>query len=359
MDYGKLAKTDFFYMAWIIMVVHFCVANSNLQKYSTSAVSYIAMTLFMGEILILQRYRAKEIVLIGITLLWGILASRKSQDMRVLWFTLVMCASKGVNFDRIVRLSFKTMLICCISFVVLFIVGVTQETLVDSVRGIRHGFGLGHPNMFAGYYTLLIGQYVYLNFKKIKVNKIILMTVGSIFVFCLSKGITGLITSIGTIAIICVMKYFPLKEINAKLIAIILIIGIALVTIIPIVYSDRFIRIDTMMTGRLHQANFYFRKYGISLFGNNVNADLNSIYTDNILDIGYTKMLLNNGLIYYVIVVGGYIFTLVKACQKKRRDLIALIGCYLLYMCSENVATYIFMNATMLLFKDFLFRNKM
>ena len=43
--------------------------------------------------------------------------------------------------------------------------------------------------------------------------------------------------------------------------------------------------IDTLMTGRLHQANFYFEKYGISLLGNNVNADLNSIYTDNILDI--------------------------------------------------------------------------
>ena len=40
-----------------------------------------------------------------------------------------------------------------------------------------------------------------------------------------------------------------------------------------------------------------FRKhiYGINLIGNNLNADLTSIYTDNILDIGYARMLINNG----------------------------------------------------------------
>ena len=135
-------------------------------------------------------------------------------------------------------------------------------------------------------------------------------------------------------------------------------ITIALITIIPIIYSNRFALLDTMMTGRLHQANFYYKKYGISLFGNNVNADLNSPYTDNILDIGYTKMLLNNGLIYYIVVVGGYMLTMYKACRDNRRDLISILGCFMLYMCTENVATYIFTNVTMLLFKDFVFSDK-
>lgn len=359
MKYKGKIKTDVFYFAWAVMVAHFCVANSNFQEYSISVVSYIGMFLFASKIFIFEgRYKAKEILVIGFALILGVVASRSADDMRVLWFAIVLCASKGVDFNKVVQLSFKTMLFCCIAFVSMFVLGLSQETLVDSSRGVRHSFGLGHPNMFAAYYTLLIAQYVYLKFDKIRIGKIILLTIGSVIVFGISKGITGLITSLATIIIICVLKYFPSKKMNAKFIAIVLMITIALITIIPIIYSNRFVLLDTVMTGRLHQANFYYKKYGINLFGNNVNADLNSPYTDNILDIGYTKMLLNNGLIYYAVVVGGYMLTIFKACKDNRRDLISILGCFMLYMCTENVATYIFMNVTMLLFKDFVFLDK-
>lgn len=359
MEYKGKIKTDIFYLAWVIMVAHFCIANSNLQEYSISVVSYIAMFLFVSKVFICERYyKMKELLMIVIALILGVLASRTADDMCVLWFALVLCASKGIDFNRTVQLSFKTMLFCCIVFVSMFMLGLSQETLVDSSRGVRHSFGMGHPNMFAAYYTLLIVQYIYLNFDKIKIGKIILMTIGSVIVFSFSKGVTGLITSVATITISCVLKYFPFKKMNAKLVAIILMIVITLTTVIPIIYSNRFALLDTIMTGRLHQANFYYKKYGISLLGNNVNVDLNSIYTDNILDIGYTKMLLNNGLIYYAVVVGGYMLTIFKACKDNRRDLVSILGCFMLYMCTENVATYIFMNITMLLFKDFLFLDK-
>lgn len=359
MKYKGKIKTDIFYLAWVVMVAHFCVANSNLQEYSISVVSYIGMFLFVSKIFIFERYyKAKELLMIGSALILGVLASRAADDMRVLWFALVLCASKGIDFNKAVQLSFKTMLSCCIVFVSMFMLGLSQETLVDSSRGVRHSFGLGHPNMFAAYYTLLIAQYIYLKFDKIRIGKIILLAIGSVMVFSISKGITGLITSVATITIICILKYFPFKKMNAKFVAIVLMITIALITIIPIIYSNRFALLDTMMTGRLHQANFYYKKYGISLFGNNVNADLNSPYTDNILDIGYTKMLLNNGLIYYIVVVGGYMLTMFKACRDNRRDLISILGCFMLYMCTENVATYIFMNVTMLLFKNFIFLDK-
>ena len=41
MKYKGKIRTDIFYLAWVVMVAHFCVANSNLQEYSISVVSYI------------------------------------------------------------------------------------------------------------------------------------------------------------------------------------------------------------------------------------------------------------------------------------------------------------------------------
>ena len=343
-------KSNLFYIAWIIMVIHICIANSDLQNYSISVVSYIAMSIFVLKIVLQKRYEIKEIVGIVLILFLGLCAYRASDDMRVLWFAVVMCASKDIDFEKIVRYNFNTMSICCILFFILYIVGITEETMVESVRGIRHGFGLGHPNMCSAYYMLLMIQYIYINFKKIKSRDIGSFAIGSCIMFYITKSITGFITSFVVLVIILSLKYMPHKEKISKIIIIGLLCGVAAFTIIQLVYNEHFSMLDSLMTGRLHQANYYYVKYGIHLFGNNVNEDLTSIYTNNILDIGYAKMLFNNGLIYYLVVVIGYVIVMFKTYNTKRYDLLALVACFIIYMFTENVATYVFMNVTMLLF---------
>ena len=71
--------------------------------------------------------------------------------------------------------------------------------------------------------------------------------------------------------------------------------------------------------------------------------------------MGFAKMLINNGLFYYVAVVLGNVLSMFQACEEKRRDLVALMGCFIIYMFTENVATYIFMNVTMLQFSNYLY----
>ena len=118
MNYRKLeiSKSSIFYIAWIIMVIHFCVANSNMQDYSKTLVSYIAMSLFGIKIILQRRYSIKEICIMAFLCVWGILTYKVTDDMRVFWFAIVLCASKDIDFDKSVRYSFRTMLLCCILF---------------------------------------------------------------------------------------------------------------------------------------------------------------------------------------------------------------------------------------------------
>lgn len=359
MNYRKLeiSKSSIFYIAWIIMVIHFCVANSNMQDYSRTLVSYIAMSLFGIKIILQRRYSIKEICIMAFLCVWGILTYKVTDDMRVFWFAIVLCASKDIDFDKSVRYSFRTMLLCCILFFISYKIGIIDETMVDSVRGIRHSFGLGHPNMCAAYYALLMIQYIYINFKKINILHINILIVGTFLIYSFTKSTTGLITAVVSLLIVIVLKYVSFKKINSQLIIYFLICGILAFTIIPIIYNKGFSSIDALLTGRLHQAHFYFKKYGIGLLGKNINADLNNIYTDNILDIGYARMLINNGLIYYLTIVVGYIIAMFEAWKSERRDIIALMSCFVVYMFTENVATYIFMNVTMLLFSYYLYRK--
>lgn len=352
-----ITNVDIFYVAWIIMEIHLCIANSNASVYSISIVSYIALALFILKIFLKPRYSIRNLFIMLLMLVIGAICAWKGADMRVLWLSIVMIASKDVDFNRLMKYSFRTMLLCCIVFFIMYITGVTEGNLTYSDKGIRMGLGLGHPNMLAAYYAMLMTHFIYLKYKKIRLYHIALFAIGAVVIYCITKSSTGIVVAIVTLFIAFLLKFFSNKRFNEKAISIGLFLGIVIFTFIPIIYSDAFSTFDTLITGRFHQAHFYYEKYGISLFGNDISYDLNKWNTDNILDIGYVRMLINNGVIYYLTIVFGYIFVIREAALKDNRAILVLCGSYVVYMYTENVATYIFMNPSILLIIPFIFRK--
>ncbi|MCI8527567.1 MAG: hypothetical protein HFH82_00185 [Lachnospiraceae bacterium] len=355
----KLTKESLFYLAWILMEIHICVANSNAANFSISAVSYLCMALFTAKILWTLHYSFQELCIMAIMLLGAFVSAYRAGDMRVLWFVLVIAASKGTDFDKCVRISFRTMLGCCMVFVLFYIIGLTESPHIVTERGMRFGLGLGHPNMCAAYYSLLMVHIIYLCFQRLKISHFVLFALGAGVVYGITKSNTGVAVTLVTIIVSVVIKFLPAKKFNIKVIVLGMLAGIAVFTILPIIYNEKLSVLDNWMTGRIHQANFYYAKYGISLFGNNVNYDLTKWNRDNILDMGFAKILIHNGLFYYVLVVGGYFICLRKAVKHMRRDLMALFVSMLVYMFTENVATFIFMNVSMLAFADTLFQKNL
>lgn len=354
----KINNMSLFYIAWIMMVINICTANSNMEAYSNSFISYTALILFGIKIITQKKYKLYEFFLMFVLILCGYLASKSADDMRVLWFVIVIISSKGIDFDKTVKYSFITMLSCCIIYLLCYLFGISQEIVMYSERGLRHSLGLGHPNICSAYYSILITLNIYLKFDRLKIRNIFSYLLGSLIIYYFTKSITGLITTLLVLIIVFVLRFISLKKLNSNIIMFLLFTGIFIFTITPIIYNPKFFFLDKLLTGRLRQANFYYVKYGISLFGSNINADLLNIYTDNLLDMGYAKMLINNGIFYYSFVVFGYLMVMLKAVKYNKSNLIALISCFIIYMFTENVATYVFMNVTMLLLADILYKNK-
>ncbi|MGM9947034.1 hypothetical protein [Floccifex sp.] len=353
-----ISSENLFYFAWILMVMHFCVANSNLYSYNISIISYISIIIFGLAIIMQKSINWFDILLVVLFCSYGIFAYLSSKDMRVFWFAIVLCASKEIDFDKAVKYSFNVTVICCLFFLGFYILGLSEETIMINSRGVRHSLGLGHPNMCSAYYMMLMNLYMYLKSGSINIKKIILFTFGSIIIFLITKSITGLFTSIFSLVIVTIYKYCSAKKMFLWIIVLALICGIVFFTLIPIIYNNHFEILDKLMTGRLSQAHFFYEEYGINLLGNDFDIILTSKNTTYILDIGYSKMLFNNGLIYYMTVILGYVFTLFRAIEDERFDIIILIAFFIVYMFTENVSTYIFMNVSMLLFTCYLFDRK-
>ena len=350
----SIEAVNYFYIGWIMMVFHFCVANSNANTYSTSLVSYIALLFFLSKICLQKNYKSTQIVKMIITVVLGFLGYYFSKDMRTFWFSIVLVSFKDVNFDKTVKYTFITILFSCVLFILLCFMNIIPDTIKAS-NSNSHSFGLGHPNMCSAYFTLLTVLYIYLRYHRITYKFLIQDCFFGILLYFFTKSTTGLITLLCILLIFLVINRSKNRLRITNIMFVILIFGIFCFTVIPIFYNDSFSILNKLLTGRLEQAHYYYAKYGIHLFGGNLIEDLTYINTTTILDIGYMKMLINNGLIYYLFVVFGCICLLRKAIQNNLNDKVVLITFFLIYMCTENVSTYIFMNVSMLLLSDFIF----
>lgn len=357
----KIPNEIYFYAAWILMEFKICVANSSMSNLDFKFISYICLALFIIKI-ITTKYNFKEAIVAMLLVCICSIITFNCGDSRVLWFALVISASKNINFNKIVKISFITMLSCVVLFLICFIFGLTSGIQNDYVKGIRFNFGLGHPNMFSMYYNILLAHLIYLRFNKIKVSHIIIFSFIATLIFFLSKSVTGFIVYLFIFASLFIyndkiFKTYKIKDYMKRCFPIVVVFGILVFSILPLFYTDNefFRKIDYMFTGRFSQANYYYCKYGISLFGSNVIPDLQSPSTGAILDIGYTRMLIHNGIIYYYLVTISSIITMFKLNDDKKYPLLVMVISMIICMYTENVLTYIFMNVSMLYFGSLIF----
>lgn len=343
----RFDKTSLFYIAWGIMVIHLCVANSSLNECSISLVSYLAMFIFVIKIFI-SEYSPRNVMWIGVLILLGLISTFITKDMRTLWYAIVISASLDIDFDKAVKLTLTIM----ISFVLFAVIVYYVRSLLDGTHSFdfreRMSLGLGHPNLASAYYMQIILLIFYCRYEKISVVYLIMVTIGAVIVYVLTKSNTGFLVTLILLFFMYILKLFRHKKKVSRFIINMVLLGAVVFTVLPIVYNSHFSFLDNLLTGRLHQANYYYLKYGIKIFGSNCLYDLTKWNTDNLLDIGYTRMLLNNGILYYLLIVGGYIIGLKKALKEENFKLITLLCTFMVYMYTENVSTYVFMNVSML-----------
>lgn len=353
----NITSAHIFFLAWIIMLVHICVANSSYSSYSFKYVSYVGLIIILSKIVI-TKYTKKEMVIALFILVFSIISSYKTSDMRTVWFALFLIGAKNVDFDKIVKVTLYTMILCCIIFIIISLFGIVSVSSISDVKGVRYSFGLGHPNMASAYYSIIISLFCYLRKDKIKIWNIVVFFVLGIGVFFLTKSMTGIILCSFYLFLILLFKLDLLKiKVIKDLIFITLILVIAFFTIAPIVYNNSLSKINELLTGRISQSNYYIKKYGVNLLGNNVFSDLNKKTTDNILDNGYIRILMVNGIGSYIFILYNYIKNMKISLKMENYNLFILISFFVIYMCVENVSTYIFMNVTFLLFRTIIFKE--
>ena len=115
----NITGSHIFLLAWIIMLVHICVANSSYSLYSLKYVAYLGLIIILLKIIV-TKYTKREMIISFFILTFSIISSYKTSDMRTVWFALFLVGAKNVNFDKIVKITLYTMLSCCTIFIIIW-----------------------------------------------------------------------------------------------------------------------------------------------------------------------------------------------------------------------------------------------
>lgn len=357
----KRLAEGIFLLGWSLMVIHMYIAYSSLSAYSNSIVSAIALFFFLFKV-VYTKYTAREIGICSILMLIGILTIRPSQDMRVFWFALVITAIKNVDIEKIIKVTYGITIICCILFFISYLLNISiDETIYLEDGGLRHGFGLGHPNTLQAYVLYFVTMTIYVNYVKLKRWILVTLFFLSIFVYYFTNSRTGIVITIVVLVMAWLIRFSSFRSLTrngVRTISSIYIIGFSLLPIIYYRYINPvFSFLNILLTKRITQAAYFYSAYGTKLFGFRP-IELTYVKRYIYLDMGYATMYICHGLIFFTIIVGSILLLLHRYTKEKDDKRMLILFSFVLFLGPENMATYIFLNVSMLFISELIFVSK-
>jgi hypothetical protein len=206
----------------------------------------------------------------------------------------------------------------------------------------KQGFGFSHPNGLAGITFIILLEWMYIRYKKIKIWEYVLIIVFASAVWNVAASRTNAYTFILIFVCLILSKVFP-KLFKSKIV----INFLALLPLIITIVSFGLIRlyekgnayvlaINEILTRRITHASLLLDRYGVSMFGQYVNTrGTRSVdYSSDALfsvDMLYIAVPIKYGVFILALLVIGYFFFIKRSAAKGNYKLV-LMATYFIIM---------------------------
>lgn len=349
------------YYLWITTIGH----HSTLLR-------EMAVVLLFLKVLT-TRYHKKEFAVVAGLLLLAYVNYKTSGNARALYNFLLLCALKDVDLKKVFKVSLASVVFIVALMAILALTGVTGKVSVteDFGRGgmdsyyseveTRFYMGYIHPNSWAQAMFAMITLIVAAFYEKMDWKGILAIAVINYGVYRLAVSRTCFLAGLAVVILLIWAKYGQ-KLFEFFIIRLGILGGVS--ALWAIVFS---VNIDLsrhwkwqwidwkLFTGRINQAQIYFDQFGLSLWGENIPDKLEGGY---VLDMGYMRMLLENGVVIFVLLYVMAMAVLVYAFKKKRNDIVIVTIGICLYGLYENMAiAQVPANLIVYYFAEFLYNG--
>ena len=263
---------------------------------------------------------------------------------------LLILAMEDIDLKDIIKMSYKTKIIYIIFHVVIYIIIfiISPDSIDYSYRdGVqRHYFFMSHANTFAMMVTWTSIEYLYVNYKKLKIDQIIVFFIITLLVKYFSDSNSSFISSI------IIILYFLCEKINTKIFYKITMFlaryGYAICSIffslITIFYNkmngfllNMYNGINEFFTNRLIYGEYLYDNYGSSFLGRTVEIPEKIHWNDYWFDIfnldnSYIAFFTCYG--YITLIIVSIMFYIISKKTNNIENL--LISIYVIYGIMES-----------------------
>lgn len=324
-----------YYYGIFLLLCRYVFATSYLNYRWMSFFTYLGMAFVLFKIVSIK-HNIKFFIRFIASLTIGILSYKYNNSLNIIYFFIILFASQNIDVTRFINTLYNA-LIFSVSLVVSFSLLDLIPMFSSNSDILTLGF-LGKNGLSIYIMSILVFN-LYLNYQRMSIFRVILILLFANITYLWLHSRTSGISGLFIIVMLIISRHASNKRNK-------FIIGSAFI-ICLIAASFLFYRtirfgesnfdwvINDLLTGRLLQANYYYKNYGFTAFGSHIKEFSQEMHY--FLDFGYMSLIIQNGVFFFLINIFICVLATMKLIHEDNYKT-SLLLLYVLYMLiGENV----------------------
>lgn len=338
-------KEYLFWLAYVIYIAELLFFSSMYGEFDSlqtlfAGVRSITYLLICTKIVMdffYKEYDKKELVFIGAITILLLLSAKIIGNKAMFIYWVFIIAAHNIELEKIVKATIIVHLCCMFIIIASYIGGVVENRIYIQEGGrSRASLGYQYTTDSSNYFFHIILMYIYIKKEKISWESIGTLMLCNLLLFELTDTKNAFILGTFVLIIAGVMKIFKcLRNNNIVYKAgAIFAMPLASGTIIYLSFlfneQVRWMKeLDTLFSGRLTMGYNAFKTYGISVWGKAIQwigGTRNYMKNPgeyNYVDSSYTQILINYGVLIFILVC--FLFVLLSWRASKKNDVYLML----------------------------------
>lgn len=309
-------------------------------------IAVLIFALLFLEIVVFQRYKKTESILIMIITAFIVISTIKSHDNMMMSTWMFIVASKYVDFDQVIVISYYILFFMIAAVVALCLTGIIPDLAFHRGSLLRHSLGFSHPNALGMRVSQLVLTRCYVKRNRMTILDYAIVIASIVFVYFVPNCQTAVYILIAFLVMLIMKKisnhFADGNDHLAKAMIAVAVVSNVMSVCLSIVKTKNvaiLTRIDLFASKRFSLCHRAIEHYGLSLFGNRIELfgkTLGRVSRLFYVDTSYVAILLRYGVIVYFIFSAIYLLAMVKVYKEKNFFLCTILCVYAIYGIMEN-----------------------
>lgn len=342
--------SQLFFIAFVTFFVSTFIQDTTLGEALNGQIlrlcSYISLPLLLLKIYVFDKWSKKELFIITILVLLGIINWRMAHELHLLTIVPFIVGARNINFKDIIKWYLYLSVILLSAMAFFSLLGIIPNLVYRAApRPPRYSLGLIYTSSLATHYFYLVLAYCYLRFNKLNWGDYLLIIAGDIVFMMITNTKLDFIATLIVIPVMIIaqraFRGHKLSEIVASFWWIFVPVSAFIIIFASYFYDDSnhiMKAIDDLTSGRLGLGHHAFNSYNIKILGQTIVEhtyggssglklanQLDGVSHYFFIDSSYIRMILLWGVLSFILIIICITYIAVRSIYRRTYILAAII----------------------------------